>query len=525
MLRSVLSRGIWGSGLSVSLALAGCSGQALGDDGGQALGDDGEPSTASGESSYRVTSLCRVEETAEHDLVPLTKAELIELLADQFVGWMTPIHMALTGVDDVGIIDAFSELLSIAVYKSCRTEPNYDVFAPGQTLIEPSEQARAREDVVEFLSQAVEVSNGEVLRLAFHECSCSSEPIGQTPSYWNVRRTASGTLLFEAELTEGAAWTKKLTVSPNELTIQADLETLTNWARTASADAREGRVEFSRTSGIMTVGVRRDAQGNMSGSMGVRGLKVQPNEGKPDQKIVSISEGCTGLEIQIGPRSAGSSYAAQLGAFDVTVLGSDFCREGSMDCGDKERTGPFRFALPDSSLRLTQPPESSAEVFSLDLETRGSLAASVDNDRFAEGGLGRGGEGGKTTAQVTRSSEGFLLTFSPALDMGAALMISNFSDQMRMNLPDWLADEVFDLTFGGDPVPSVVVPYRELCAPTSATAVSRRELEITSGTLEIRTEERVMSASAGQCVGESLADSSTFQRTSDFWDIGFACTP
>jgi len=74
-------------------------------------------------------------------------------------------------------------------------------------------------------------------------------------------------------------------------------------------------------------------------------------------------------------------------------------------------------------------------------------------------------------------------------------------------------------------VASIVVPYRELCAPGSSTAQSRRELEITNGTLEIHADERVMSASAGQCVGESLADSSTYQRTSDFWDIGFACTP
>ncbi len=543
MFRSVLS----GSGLIVSLFLAGCGGQQAvsGDDGGPTddnggpsddnggpsdagedpFGDGGEPSEASGQSSYRLRSLCKVEETLEQEFVPITKAELVELLGDQFVNWMTPLHAALTNVDDVGIIDAFSELLSIAVYASCRTEANYDVFSPNQSLTEVSEQTRVREEVVEFLNNALEISSGEVLRLAFHECSCSSEGVGETPSFWNVRRTAAGTLLFEVELTEGAAWTKKVTVSPNELTVQANLETLTDWARTATVDAREGRTDFSRSSGTVTVGLRRDAQGNMSGSVGVRGLKIQPNEDKPEQTVGSKSEACTGLEVHVGPRSIGSSYSAQLGAFDVTLPGSSFCREGSMDCGEKERTGPFRFELPDSSLRLTQPSESGAEVFSLDVQTRGILSGSVAEDRFAEGGLGPGGEGGKTTAQVTRSAAGFELTFSPALDMGAALMISSFSDQMRVNLPDWLTDEIFDLTFGGDPVPSILVPYRELCAPGSATAVSRRELEISSGTLEIRADERVMSASAGQCVGESLADSSTFQRTSDFWDIGFTCTP
>lgn len=538
--RSVLSRRLSWGGFVVSLALAGCGGQEgaggdgggpLDDDGGpsddgaEPFGDGGEPSEASGQSSYRLRSLCKVEETLEHEFVPITKTELVEVLGDRFVDWMTPIYAALTNVDDVGILDAFSELLSIAVYKSCRAEVNYDVFSPNQSLTDASEQARVREEVVKFLNNAVEVSSGEVLRLAFHECSCSSEAIGEAPSFWNVRRTAAGTLLFEVELTEGAAWTKKVTVSPNELTVQANLETLTDWARTATVDAREGRTEFSRSSGTVTVGLRRDSQGNMSGSMGVRGLKIQPNRDNPDQTVESKSEGCTGLEFQVGPRPIGSSYSVQLGALDVTLPGSSFCREGSMDCGEKERTGPFRFELPDSSLRLTQPSESGGAVFSLDVQTRGTLSGSVAEDRFAEGGLGPGGEGGKTTAQATRSAAGFELTFSPALDMGAALMISTFSDQMRMSLPDWLTDEIFDLTFGGDPVPSIFVPYRELCAPGSATAVSRRELEISSGTLEIRADERVMSASAGQCVSESLADSSTFQRTSDFWDIGFACTP
>lgn len=538
--RSVLSRGLPWGGFVVALALAGCGGQegaggdgggpfgddgGLSDDGAEPFGDGGEPSEASGQSSYRVSSLCKVTETEENNLVPLTKAELIELLGDQFIDWMTPIHGALTNVNDVGIFDAFAELLSVAVSKSCRAETNYDVFSPSQSLTDASEQARIRGEVVGFLDSAVEISSGEVLRLSFHECSCSSEAIGQTPLFFNVRRTTSGKLLFELELTEGAAWTKKVTISPNELTIQANLETLTDWARTASAAAREGRTEYSRSRGTVTVGLRRDAQGNMSGSVGVRGLRFQPNEDKPEQVVDSKSEGCTGFEFQVGPRSVGSSYSVQLGTLDVTAPGSSFCHEGSMDCGDKERTGPFHFALPDSAFRLTQAPEASAELFSLDVQTRGPLSASVAADRVAEGGLGRAGEGGKTTAQVSRSPEGFLLTFSPALDMGAALMISNFSDQMRMSLPDWLTDEIFDLTFGGDPVASIVVPYRELCAPGSSTAQSRRELEITNGTLEIHADERVMSASAGQCVGESLADSSTYQRTSDFWDIGFACTP
>lgn len=79
-------------------------------------------------------------------------------------------------------------------------------------------------------------------------------------------------------------------------------------------------------------------------------------------------------------------------------------------------------------------------------------------------------------------------------------------------------------TFGGDPVPSVLVPLRELCRAGEFTSVERRELEILSGQLQISADDRQLTASAGQCFGQSLSDPDTFAQTSDFWDSGFACS-
>jgi len=124
--------------------------------------------------------------------------------------------------------------------------------------------------------------------------------------------------------------------------------------------------------------------------------------------------------------------------------------------------------------------------------------------------------------------EGYLVTFEPALDLGGALAISEFSDQFRLELPSWLSDEVFDLSFGGAPVPSVRVPRRERC-PTDGSIYegpARREVRIVEGGGQMVVGGgRVLEASAGQCVGRSLADPGTFTRVSDFWEAGFSCAP
>lgn len=225
----------------------------------------------------------------------------------------------------------------------------------------------------------------------------------------------------------------------------------------------------------------------------------------------------------MGPKQEGARFEAEFGDLTVVVPGSTQC-PGEMSCGPKERTGPFEYQLAGLSADLVQPPSESPEAFTLDVKTTGESTGSVAGDVFERGGLGKGGKGGSTLASVTESTEGFLVTFSPALDMGGALAISSFSEEMRLTLPDWLSDEIFDVTFGGDPVPSVLVPHRELCQAGMITSVPRREMEIMNGQLNISAGERQLSASAGQCFGRSLSDPEMFERTSDFWDIGFVCS-
>ena len=106
------------------------------------------------------------------------------------------------------------------------------------------------------------------------------------------------------------------------------------------------------------------------------------------------------------------------------------------------------------------------------------------------------------------------------------MTIATFSDEMRLTLPDWLADEIFELSFGGDPVGSIRIPARQLCPEGvyNEPEVARRKVRVESGggTLAVA-EGRVLEATEGQCITKNLADPATFTHISDFWEAGVSC--
>jgi hypothetical protein len=505
-------------GLSCSFSL-GC-GEAT-DDAGD--GSDGTGPVGTSSTSYEVTGPCAIRATDEKELVPLTKAEFVELVADYAVDWLAPVHDALLEVNDEGVFRAFFEVILGAYNPSCRSETNYNVLNPDDSLLDPARREQSRSDLKEFLNSAVEVSSGEVLRLSFHECESCSEPVGESPSFWNIRKTQAGALLVEIELTEGAAWTKKVTIKPNEVAFQAELQPASDWAARSNESARNGTTTYPNLSGTLTAGLRRDDTGHMHGYYGVSGFSLV-NHGVTTEEVLAISHNdCVGFEVNLGPSSEGSSWNAEVGDIDITMPGSSFCPQET-SCGAKERTGPFEAQLGGLSLDLVQPPSSSSDVFTLHAATQNESTFSVAGDTYARGGLGDQGKGGQSLASVKETAEGFLVTFSPALDMGGALMISAFSEEMKMKLPDWLSDEIFDLSFGGDPLPSVLVPFREACPEGMYTEVPRRKFQVVSGELELEVGGGTLKASPGQCIGTSLEDPATFDQTSDFWDVGFVCS-
>lgn len=122
---------------------------------------------------------------------------------------------------------------------------------------------------------------------------------------------------------------------------------------------------------------------------------------------------------------------------------------------------------------------------------------------------------------------------------GTLTAVARKNNKLQVALPDWLAQRRNrrpDLW--GDCSASVFVPAPEQCSPVVITIVdpnqpapqhepnpepARREVEILAGTLDFDSGSGKVRATAGQCVGASLADEATFNLSSDWADVGFVC--
>lgn len=469
---------------------------------------------------------CAVPTMQSGTFVDLDLPTFVAKLADYSVGWMTPLHEALLELDEGRVMPAMFEMVAATYDKRCRQDDSWELLPPDDELVNPQNQADVRQEITDFFADAVVVESGALLRIEFHQCTSCGEPVGAQPSYIEAQMTSDGFLLISVELTSGSKWTETVIVTPDVVAVRAPLAPVATWGDTASADLRSGEVVLPDVEGTATAIIRKTPTGHMTGSFGVSGLRVVTDPGTADEARYQASSDCIGLQIALGPRSEGSLVATHLGIMDADLPGSAHC-PAETSCGEKERTGRFAYHLGDVSALLTQPPEASGQDVSLQLATGERSRAAVAGDEFASGALGADADGGHVATTVLGQEQSFLVTFEPALDIGAAMTISAFSDEMRLDLPTWLNDEIFDLTFGGDPVGSIVVPMRELCPEGvyPPPEVTRREVRVdTGGGVMSVAEGRVLEASAGQCMGESLADPSTFDHISDFWEAGFACS-
>src|SRR5690606_31679234 len=110
---------------------------------------------------------------------------------------------------------------------------------------------------------------------------------------------------------------------------------------------------------------------------------------------------------------------------------------------------------------LAQPNAASDTELMLEIESKVASRASVGGEVYASGGPGPRGQGGRIGLTVDNQEMGYVVTFSPPLSFGGAMTLSKFSEQTRLLLPGWLQDEIFDISFGGDPAASIFVPHRD----------------------------------------------------------------
>ena len=474
-------------------------------------------------------SWCEAPSFRPTGFATLDKDAFGALLADYTVDWMTPLHEGIGALDEAGLFNATFEMIFSTFMLDCNWNQPGDLVFEDDELTEEETRADARAEVLKAIDEAVEISSGETLRLSFHpQCDDCDEPAGKDPFFVNAQLTNDGVLVMQIELAEGKASTQKFIITPDAIVVEADLASYSQWLSESSSDTRSGDIVIPNVTGTITSISRKEEGGGISSTLGISGYTLDTRPGESDSITATANARCMGMHAAIDSRTGGAQVAAQLGDLTVTVPGSVHCDSAS--CGDKESTQDWVYSLGGVSIAVEQPGDDSENELRLNVQAETSSKASLGGDVFAEGGPGVDGKGGTLGLEVDTGPEGHLVTFQPALNLGGAMTISNFSDRFRLDLPDWLQDEIFDVTFGGDPTASVFVPARAQCNDDSVNPdgmdppePQRRELRVRSGALEATTGSGLKTAVAEQCVGGTLADESSLSLTSDWVEVGFDC--
>lgn len=531
--------------LSAGLSLSACGGE----EPSESSHDGGTKAQAPGEgidytfSSLDVSELgnqsadwCSPPEFTPGGYASIDKAAFADLLASYTTGWMEPLHSSMLGLDEDALFKAMFETVLSTVSDDCRDDEPLEFAPPSDgELIDAQNQTDVRTEVAKFINEAVELSSGEVLRLSMHDCESCGEPIGSEPFFLNVRLTNDGVLVIDVELQEGEKWLRTLYVTPDAVVMQADLAPLSDWFESFNEDTQSGDVIVPDVTGTVTAVARKDNAGGVSGTWGISNLSFEAQPGQVDNVRLKSNDPCIGMHVGLAAPQEAAQWALHAGALELVVPGSLNCDHP--DCGEKERTEDWVYTLGGVSAGVEQPGQGSEDEMRMSVHAQTASTARVGSDVFADGGIGPAGNGGEIGLSVDNLPDGFLVTFEPALNFGGAMTISSFSEQMRMALPHWLQDEIFDITFGGDAKASVFVPLRsaECESITIRPSLPGQEpepvvapyvppqLQIRSGTLEAVVGSGIRTTSTGQCVSETTKSEAELNLTSDWVDTALTC--
>jgi len=208
-------------------------------------------------------------------------------------------------------------------------------------------------------------------------------------------------------------------------------------------------------------------------------LLTGPAKGKPISVTVQPSSPTSRITINSVTNTIG--FQENVGTIDVSVAGAAVCND-DLKCGAKEQSGTFGLHLAGATGEFATTANASEITFSdLGLGAESSYLAS-NGQHLATVDVNPN-TGRKFSMSFKKTADGTLVTFDPALDLQVAMAMSNLSDSMRVDMPDWLSNEVFDVTLGGAPKPSVLVPAATCDA--NGQPQTKDQLKVISGNLEL----------------------------------------
>ena len=470
----------------------------------------------------RSGSLCKLPEITLGKFVPLDKQLFVETLSDYAVGWMQPLHEGLLGLDEQAFLDTSIEAVASTFVMGCRTVPDYEFLPPDEELLDPEVQQDFRGSIAQLFEGATVVPTGDdSLRLEIHECADCGGPIGTKPSYVVARLTEDGVLALEYELNASTSWSKTLYITREAVVAQGKLGPLADWSDGLTEGTRNGSLTLPNGRGTLTVLARKDDEKGMSVEVGVSDFELILAPGEENETHLNSSSPCVGFTGQLDITSGSADFGLLAGTLDLETPGTLHCPYET-SCAEPERNGTFAYHTEDLAFVAEDPENGSSEAARASLVTGGSQTSAINGAHFSEFGLGAEGAGGFSVA-VTDTPEGMRVVFEPALNLSGALTISAFSEAFRLDLPEWLSDEVFDISFGGDPKPSLLVPHRQTCQ-SGDPAPTRRLVKVETGTVTGNVGAgRHSITTAGQCMGKTLSPEASLASTTDWVDAPLEC--
>jgi hypothetical protein len=217
-------------------------------------------------------------------------------------------------------------------------------------------------------------------------------------------------------------------------------------------------------------------------------------DGKPVAVTVLPSDPTALLTINSATNTLG--YAMNVGGVNVQVAGAVVCDDS---CGGQEKTGTFSAHLGGLSgaVALTQGAQDLS-ITGLGLGNDTSYVA-LNNDPLGTLDVNPN-NGRKLSVTFKKTAEGTLVTFEPALDIRLAIMLNKLSESLRVDMPAWLNDEIFDVMLGGDAKPSMLVPAAICDADGNVTTKS--QLKVVTGNLSLTASSLAtpVNVAAGMCL-------------------------
>ncbi len=262
----------------------------------------------------------------------------------------------------------------------------------------------------------------------------------------------------------------------------------------------EDREDLPKTlRGVIDLSLTKNGEQDFSIAFSVlEALNLEVEDEPGELVAVNIGASTPTSELRLDANTNSMTWRQNLATVDVTASGSLVCGDDS-DCGAKEQQGTFRMHLAGMTSQLEM--SSGSDGFGISGYGLGDDTSYValDDERLVAVDLNQN-SGRTLDIRFKDTAEGILVTFEPELDLRVATALNTLSESLRVDMPDWLFDEVFDVTLGGDAKPSILI--RRPSCDEYGDPVGDAQLEVESGTLTLAASSasEPVTVSAGMCV-------------------------